>query len=392
MTSLALKQARPATARQALELLRANPREAAGGGLLLLAALASIAAAANPSGAIPVDERAASAKAAPTVQDMTPFAVRQLAPEEALRLNAAVPLASGPNPAAAPFVLKTDSKTYARALECLTQAVYYEAAREPDEGQRGVAQVVLNRVRHPAYPASICGVVYQGAERPTGCQFSFTCDGALANAPMRVYWDRARRVADEALKGYVATSVGNATHYHANYVMPYWAPTLTKNAVLGAHIFYRWSGGWGQPAAFTQKWAKREADPKGLRLAALAAEARYAALKPSEAETPALVAQARQELPPELAKLVEAEIGPQGQSRVSLRINAPRHDEATRVAAQTAERNLIGSASTDLKWGLTGTTADAADQAPLGKKSPEPAAAAAAGGASAGAAAGATGL
>ena len=220
-------------------------RSAVGGGLLLMAAAASIAAVTDPSRSAEPQETAADA--APSVQAMTPFAVRQVAPGEALKLNAALPLAGGPNPAAAPFVLKTDSKTYNRALECLTQAVYYEAAREPEEGMRGVAQVVLNRVRHPAYPASVCGVVYQGAERQTGCQFSFTCDGSLAAAPMRVYWDRARRVADEALKGYVAADVGNATHYHANYVMPYWAPTLTKSAVIGAHIFYRWPGGWGQP-------------------------------------------------------------------------------------------------------------------------------------------------
>lgn len=366
MTSLALPQDRLSPGRQALDLLRAHPRESAGAGLLLLAACASVAAVADPSGATPIRPEAA-VKAAPTVQDMTPFAVRQVAPSEAQKLNAAMPLAGGPNPPAAAFVLKTDSKTYARALECLTQAVYYEAARETEEGQRAVAQVVLNRMRHPAYPASVCAVVYQGAERPTGCQFSFTCDGSLARAPMKSYWDRARRVAHEALQGHVQATVGNATHYHANYVLPYWAPTLTKNAVIGAHIFYRWPNGWGQPAAFSQKWSKREADPWALRGAALAAEARYAALKPvAPTEEPEFVVQAKQELPPELARLVDAEIGPKGETRVSLKIAQPRRDDKP----SQAEKPTAADSSVSLKWGLTGS-ADGGDQAPLGRKSAE---------------------
>jgi len=362
MTTTALPSDRANPARQALLLLRAYPREAVGGAMLLAAAGASLAALAGTSGAVPVRPEAV-AGTSPKVQEMTPFAVRQVAPDEALKLNAAVPLASGPNPAAAPFVLKADSQTYGRALECLTQAIYYEAAREPEEGQRAVAQVVLNRVRHPAYPASVCGVVYEGAERPTGCQFSFTCDGSLAAAPERSYWDRARRIAAEALNGAVAPEVGNATHYHANYVLPYWAPTLVKNAVVGAHIFYRWAGAWGQPASFTQRWNRHESDPKLLRSAALAAEARYAALQP--ADTSAQVAKAKQQLPPELAKLVDAEIGAKGSTRVTMRIKpVPRID----VAGKSLDE-MSNEGSTSLKWGLTGgTTTDEAAQAPLGRK------------------------
>jgi spore germination cell wall hydrolase CwlJ-like protein len=306
---------------------------------------------------------------------MTPFAVRQIAPSDAQKLNAAMPLAGGPNPAAVPFVLKTDATTYKRALECLTQAVYYEAAREPEEGQRGVAQVVLNRMRHPAYPASVCAVVYQGAERRTGCQFSFTCDGSLARAPMRDYWDRARRVADEALKGHVAASVGNATHYHADYVAPYWAPTLTKNAVIGAHIFYRWRGNWGQPGAFTQKWVRRESDPAFLRTAALAAEARYAAMTP-DTSTVTTIEEARQNLPPELARLVEPEIAAGGGKRVALRLEARR-----RVEEATREARPAPAGSSSLNWGLTGTPAGEAEQAPLGRKPADASAASAAPGA-----------
>src|SRR4051812_14116005 len=87
---------------------------------------------------------------------------------------------AGAYEAAEPFVARGDREALDRSLECLTQAIYYEARSESDAGQRAVAQVVLNRVRHPAYPDSVCGVVYQGSARATGCQFTFTCDGAMA--------------------------------------------------------------------------------------------------------------------------------------------------------------------------------------------------------------------
>ena len=123
-----------------------------------------------------------------------------------------------------------------------------------------MAQTVLNRVRHPAFPHSICGVVYEGARQPV-CQFSFTCDGALARKPAAVAWAEARAVARDALAGYVEKSVGLATHYHANYVLPYWAPELAKVARIGTHIFYRWPGGWGMPRAFSERYAGVEAVP-----------------------------------------------------------------------------------------------------------------------------------
>lgn len=137
-----------------------------------------------------------------------------------------------------------------RALECLTAAVYYEAASEPDQGQRAVAQVVLNRVAHPAYPNTVCGVVYQGSERSTGCQFSFTCDGALARRPNPFFWARAQRVAAAALGGYVEPSVGLATHYHTTAIHPYWAPSLNYITTVGAHRFYSFRGRAGQASTF----------------------------------------------------------------------------------------------------------------------------------------------
>lgn len=137
-----------------------------------------------------------------------------------------------------------------RALQCLTAAVYYEAASESDQGQRAVAQVVLNRVAHPSYPNTVCGVVYQGSERSTGCQFSFTCDGSLARVPSRFFWSRAEAVARAALGGYVEVSVGLATHYHTIAVHPYWAPSLVRLTTIGAHRFYRFGGAAGAPGTF----------------------------------------------------------------------------------------------------------------------------------------------
>ena len=146
----------------------------------------------------------------------------------------------------------------ARALQCLTKAIYYEAASEAIGGQRAVAQVVLNRVAHPSYPNSVCGVVFQGSERRTGCQFSFTCDGSLARKPGSGALSRARGVAQDALSGTVYKAVGLATHYHTIWINPYWAPSLDHIGVIGAHRFYKWKGNAGKPAAFRAAYSGRE--------------------------------------------------------------------------------------------------------------------------------------
>jgi spore germination cell wall hydrolase CwlJ-like protein len=195
-------------------------------------------------------------------------------------LNALRPFATLPIRPMRPFVLKAASADYRRALECLSQAVYYEAAREPQVGQEAVAQVVLNRVRHPAYPKSVCGVVYQGAARTTGCQFTFTCDGSLRWAPQAALWSRAKGVAARALAGYVDKTAGSATHYHAQYVAPYWAPTLVKMTQVGQHIFYRWTGPWGEPAAFTGRYVGGEAYLSPAVLGALDARTQGGVLSP----------------------------------------------------------------------------------------------------------------
>ena len=208
-----------------------------------------------------------------------PTALAPVAPGAAAAMNAAIPLAGGPIPAARAFAGSGNPIDKFRSLDCLTAAVYYEAASESDEGQRAVAQVVLNRVRHPAYPNTVCGVVYQGPMRAGGgCQFTFTCDGALARRPSILGWSRARRAAAAALAGYVHAPVGHATHYHTDYVFPHWAPKLVKTAVIGAHIFYRFPSRWGEPAAFRDHYAGREPDPYARALAA--ALAKQSALPP----------------------------------------------------------------------------------------------------------------
>lgn len=236
-----------------------------------LSATVTLAAAPAPG---PAPTAPIAAETAPAIPAALPTAtadpvvrLQDLTPEAARRWNAANPIADLPNPAAKPFRLKAESVLdEARAIDCLTAAVYYEAAWESPEGQRAVAQVVLNRVRHPAFPKTVCGVVFQGSERRTGCQFTFTCDGALARTPNEAAWSRARRVATAALNGYVMRKVGNATHYHADYVAPYWSPNLVKVASVGAHVFYRWTGGWGLPPAFGGRY---EGGERALEMAKL---------------------------------------------------------------------------------------------------------------------------
>jgi spore germination cell wall hydrolase CwlJ-like protein len=218
-------------------------------------------AAATPDTAPIAPTRAAALLQATAGSDSEQF---QAVGIEAKTINAALPFSSAPIAQAQPFFISGDATDRSRALLCLTQAVYYEAGFEPIEGRRAVAQVVLNRLRHPAFPKSICGVVYQGSK--TGvCQFTFVCDGALYRPPEAGAWQQARAIARAALEGYVEQAVGESTHYHADYVAPRWAPLLAKVAQIGAHIFYRWPGAWGQPQAFGGRYIGEPSDPMALR-------------------------------------------------------------------------------------------------------------------------------
>lgn len=197
----------------------------------------------------------------------------ELTPAEKLRvaaINSEIPAHPEMAIAAPRFslaALGADPLMTTSALDCMTAAIYFEAANEPISGQRAVAQVILNRVRHPAFPDSVCTVVFQGSDRTNGCQFTFTCDGSLGRTPSLSLWQRARSVAAGALGGFVETSVGHATHYHASYVVPYWAPKLTKLTTVGTHIFYQWNGTWSRPSAFSDLYASTEVVPQKARTA-----------------------------------------------------------------------------------------------------------------------------
>jgi hypothetical protein len=229
---------------------------------IMLALLPTMAGFLHAPGSLSVGSRSRGSEATSVpLPPPTDMRVEAITPEAAEAANAEQPLSTDPIVPARPFVIPLTGEfipARLKATQCLTEAIYYEAASEDIIGQRAVAQVVLNRVRHPAYPKSVCGVVYQGSERGTGCQFTFTCDGSLARAPNPALWNRARVIADAALSGSVETSVGTATHYHTRWVRPYWAPTLDKMRVIGAHIFYRWKGFWGTSGAFAGHYSPQQ--------------------------------------------------------------------------------------------------------------------------------------
>ena len=196
-----------------------------------------------------------------------PVELADVTAADAEQINAAVPFVAGGVVAARPFRFTGGTEDRARATDCLAAAVIYEAGDDTG-GEKAVAQVILNRVRHPAYPKTVCGVVFQGSERSTGCQFTFTCDGSIARrTPSAGAWIRARQVAAAALSGGVDGRVGLATHYHTNYVVPYWQSSLDKIAQVGLHLFYRWTGWWGTPRAFVGGGGAGE--PGEYKLAAL---------------------------------------------------------------------------------------------------------------------------
>ena len=197
-----------------------------------------------------------------------PTVLLEMTPDRARAINAARPFAAGTIAAARPFTFIGTAEEKEKAITCLASAAWYEAGDDPD-GQRAVVQVILNRLRHPAYPKTICGVVFEGSERRTGCQFTFTCDGSLRRIPPAEGWQRARGVADKALSGFVEPAVGTATHYHTDWVVPYWAASLDKIARVHTQLFYRWPGWWGQRAAFAGRYQGPEMlDPRLAYLAA----------------------------------------------------------------------------------------------------------------------------
>jgi hypothetical protein len=211
-----------------------------------------LAPAADPEGGAQVTSRAVPGfvEPAPPPPPVEPVRYLDVTRDTARALNAAVPFSTLPNPPASPARLGLAGDEAARATDCLAAAVWYEAGDDAT-GERAVAQVVLNRLRHRAFPKSVCGVVFQGSERTTGCQFSFTCDGSmLRRQPGPAAWERARAVASVAIGGGVFAPVGWATHYHTDWVVPNWSGSVDKIAQVGTHLFFRWKGANGRAVAF----------------------------------------------------------------------------------------------------------------------------------------------
>ena len=134
-----------------------------------------------------------------------------------------------------------------KARKCLAEGIYFEARGESKHGQKAVAQVIVNRVKNPTFPNSICGVVYHNKHMRNRCQFSFACDGIRDRVRSKKAWHVAKRIADDVIDGKVwLKEVGSSSHYHADYVRPRWARAMKKMSKIGKHIFFRTKdGGWG---------------------------------------------------------------------------------------------------------------------------------------------------
>lgn len=223
------------------------------GWLFVLVTIAAIVAVVYASGDGGAGKHGARphpvAPPADVVPDVAPVELAPVTEADARAENAEIPLVTKGFVAARPFIYAGSGDGRARARDCLAAAMIYEAGDDA-KGQQAVGQVVINRARHPAFPKSICGVVFQGSERTTGCQFTFTCDGALNRRYSDAAWARAQANADMMLSGTTYPKVGLATHYHTDWVRPYWSDSLEKIAIVDTHLFFRWPGYWGTPGAF----------------------------------------------------------------------------------------------------------------------------------------------
>lgn len=243
--------------------------------LICAALLVSIAIAWSLLGQSALREQGPAGKPRIAVEKppvVMPVKLMEVTPDRARAINAAIPFSKAPLARALSFRFDRKGGDFERARDCLASAAWYEAGDDP-AGERSVVQVVLNRLMHPAFPKTVCGVVFQGEERATGCQFTFACDGALARrSPSGQAWERARSIANLALQGGVDPSVGLATHYHTDWVVPNWSSSLDKIAKAGTHLFFRFRGYWGQRAAMRI--------PRGAPESAIA---KLAALSPAHA-------------------------------------------------------------------------------------------------------------
>ncbi len=181
-----------------------------------------------------------------------------ITPQTAREVNASRPFLTGLIPPAPPYQMRLTAEDEDRAIACLATAALFEAGVNSAD-QSAVMQVVLNRVRHPAFPSSICATVFQGSDRTTGCQFSFACDGSMRRRQYSAgAWRTASGLARAMLDGFVDARVGLATHYHTDWVVPYWSASLDKLVAVRSHLFLRWRGYWGTRQAFNKSPARIE--------------------------------------------------------------------------------------------------------------------------------------
>lgn len=161
---------------------------------------------------------------------------------------------------------RTDAEDMLRQKNCLATAIYYEARSESRAGQMAVGEVIMNRVNDHRYPSTICDVVFQGATRTTGCQFTFTCDGAMTRKPYGEKWTKAKTIAAHVLMDLNERKTAGATHYHATYVDPVWNSGLIKTEKIGTHIFYRFPRGSEWAAASKRQRARLAQRRAGLQV------------------------------------------------------------------------------------------------------------------------------
>ena len=154
--------------------------------------------------------------------------------------GAATPDLMEPEPWTADWLAMQDEPEVERsdALDCLAEAIYFEARGEPVRGQAAVGEVILNRVASAEFPSSVCAVVNQGTGARDACQFSYTCDGKPETVRDAQAYERGRKLSAILLAGAHLDLTGGALYYHTRAVNPYWAALFDRTTTIGAHHFY----------------------------------------------------------------------------------------------------------------------------------------------------------
>jgi len=179
---------------------------------------------------------AADSAALGAIDQVVPMAVQPMMPTGQLAYARETEPATGDSLS----IDKYGQKVSQKDVWCMATAVYFEARGESYRGQVAVGQVVMNRLAHPIYPKDICAVVYQNQQMRNACQFSFACDGIPETITDQASWKQANEIAVGVINGSLyLPEVGKATHYHATYVYPDWAPRLKRVTKIGHHIFYQ---------------------------------------------------------------------------------------------------------------------------------------------------------